>query len=142
MNLCGGIANFSEPDQLLLEIPDEKFQMTPRRKAASSLPSRRRKGDLGAVDAGRRTPTEERRSSSRPLSTRSRVRSSQSPIANPSPTFLNPLSKDDLKKSMTRQRPVGPPVHASKSVSGLMKKLEAGYSVVSLPGYFAHVCVI
>jgi hypothetical protein len=135
MNLCGAIANIAEPDQLLLQIPDEKFQLTPRRKATSSLPSRRRQGDMGPIETDRRTPTE-RRSSSRPLSARSRVRSSQSPMADPSPDFLNPLSKDDLKKSMTRQRPAGPPLHTSKNASGVLKMLEAGYNVVSFPGTF------
>lgn len=149
--LCGGIANLTEPEQLLLEIPDEKFQMTPRRKASSSLPTRRRNGDLGSIETDRKTPTE-RRSSSRPLSARSRARSSASPIATPSPTFLNPLSKDDLKKSMTR-RPVGPPPqHISKSASDLMKKLEAGFNVVSfavhllsqryMAAYLAHCCIV
>ena len=130
MNLCGGVVNAVEPDQLLLDISDEQFQLTPRRKAASSLPSRHWKGVPGPVDTERRTPTE-RKSFSRPLSARSRSRASQSPIATASPTFLNPLSKDDLKKSMNRQRPAGPPLHTSKNVAGPIKKLAVGYHVVS-----------
>ena len=136
MNLCGGIVNVGESEQLLLEIPDEKFQLTPRRKATSSLPGRRNK-ELGPIDTERRTPTStERRNSSRPLSTTTgnRSKGSPSPLAVPSPTFLNPLSKDDLRKSMNRQRPAaGPPLHATKvSSSGLTKKLESGYNVVSV----------
>lgn len=136
MNLCGGIVNIGDSDQLLLELPDEKFQLTPRRKATTSLPGRRNKAELGPIDTERRTPTStERRGSARPLSTTpgNRSRPSASPIAIPSPTFLNPLSKDDLRKSMNRQRPAaGPPIHASKvNSSGLTKKLESGYNVVS-----------
>lgn len=134
MNLCGGIVNLGDSEQLLLEIPDEKFQVTPRRKASSSLPSRKKKGELGPIDTERRTPTStDRKSSLRPLSAHSRGRpqASQSPVAAPSPTFLNPLSKDDLKKSMNRQRPTGPPLHASKIISsGLTRKLESGHNVV------------
>ena len=137
MNLCGGIVNVGDSELFLLEIPDEKFQLTPRRKATSSLPGRRNKAELGPIDTDRRTPTSiERRGSTRPLSATSgnRSKGSPSPIAVPSPTFLNPLSKDDLRKSMNRQRPVvGPPLHATKAhSSGLTKKLESGYNVVSV----------
>lgn len=137
MNLCGGIVNVGDSEQLLLEIPDEKFQLTPRRKATSSVPGRRNKVELGPLDTERRTPSStDRRSSVRPLSTTSgnRSRASPSPLAVPSPTFLNPLSKDDLRKSMNRQRPVaGPPPHATKvHSSGLTKKLESGYNVTLL----------
>lgn len=132
MNLCGGDFNITEPEPLLLEIPDEKFQLTPRRKAASSLPTRRKNGALGPINTAERRTSTEQNYSSRPLSARGRSRTSQSPAAtNAGPSLLNPLTRDDLKKSINRQRPTGPPLHTSKSVTGLMKKLETGYDVVS-----------
>lgn len=134
MNLCGGIISVAEPEQLLLEIPDEKFQLTPRRKAASSAPSRRRKGIPTSIDTGRRTPTEHRSSfSTRPSSARNGSREPQTPEALPSPSFLNPLSEEELKKSRSRQRSSAPPLHASKGGSslGLSRKFETSYNVVS-----------
>jgi hypothetical protein len=133
MNLCGGIANIAEPE-LLLEIPNEHFSMTPRRKSPSSRRSSR-KGVPTYVDTGRRTPTGTRTPSSRP-SSRSRSRHSPSmnhtsPHSLPSPTFLNPLSRDDLRKSRSRQRPLCPPLHSLKMASGLIKKLEEGFNLVS-----------
>jgi hypothetical protein len=132
MNLCGGIVNVAEPELLLLEIPDEKFQLTPRRKASSSAPSRRRKGVPTHIDTGRRTPTgsSSRPTSSRPSSSRSRSRQSFSPAADPSPTFLNPISKDELRKTRSR-RPTGPPHRQLKTSSALIKRLDSGFNVVS-----------
>ena len=131
MNLCGGIANLAEPEQLLLEIPDEKFQLTPRRKASSSMPSRRRKGDPGMIDADKRTPTD-RRSSTRPSSARSRPYSSQNQTGASNSSRPNQFSRDDsIRKSTTRQRPAGPAPHSSKTVSSAVRKLENGYPVVS-----------
>eukprot|EP00934_Nitzschia_sp_Nitz4_P005974 Nitzschia sp. Nitz4//scaffold3_size479765//43810//46457//NITZ4_000017-RA/size479765-augustus-gene-0.1-mRNA-1//1//CDS//3329550509//5964//frame0 len=126
MNICGGIAPITEPEQLLLEIPDEKFQMTPRRKASSSAPSRRDKVP-SFVDTGRKTPTEHRPSSSRHSSARRRSHEPQSPIAAPSPTFLNPISKDELKKSRSRQRSSAPPLHSSKG--NTIKRNDSSFKV-------------
>jgi hypothetical protein len=122
MNLCGGIANVGGGDQLLLEIPDEKFQLTPRRNAASSTPSRRHNTSLSAVESTRRTPS----------SALGRSRASQSPNSAQSPTFLNPISKNDLKKSVDRQRSGGQSMLPSKMSSLAIKNLEAGYIVVSI----------
>jgi hypothetical protein len=143
MNLCGGIANIEEPE-LLLEIPNEHFSMKPRRKSTPSSRRSSRKGVPTYVDTGRRTPTGTKTPSSRP-SSRSRSRHSPSmnhasphslpsptflnPLSNP--TFLNPLSKDDLRKPRPRQRPLCPPLHSLKIASGLIKKLEGGFNLVS-----------
>ena len=141
MNLCGGIANFNEPE-LLLDIPNEQFAaVTSRRKSSTPSSSRRssssRKLPPTHVDTERRTPTGSGRtpSSGRP-SSRSRSRRSTptaaSPHNMPSPTFLNPISRDDLrKKSRSRQHPTCPPLHGMKTVSGMVKKLEAGFELVS-----------
>jgi hypothetical protein len=154
MNLCGGIVNVSEPELLLLEIPDEKFSLTPRRKASSSTPSRRRKGVPTHVDTSRRTPTGTSRTPSfRPSSrgkpthlstpTGSPSPTFLNPIASPSPTFLNPISKEDLKKRPSRQRPLGPSsLRGLKTPSGLVKKLEEGFKVVSTTRFLYDRCVL
>ena len=121
MNLCGAIANVGQGDQLLLEIPDEKFQLTPRQDASSSVPSRRNSASFSKIGSSRRTHY------SRPLSTPGK---SHTPVQ--SPTLLNPISKDDLKKSMGRQRSDAQPIVLSMGSSSAIKTLQAGFKVVSM----------
>lgn len=99
MNLCGGIGNVAEPEQLMLEIPNEQFGMSSRKKSNwKQTTSSRGQGSSRMqphVDTGR-TPS------------RSRTQSSRSSSRNPSMGY--------------RQ-------HTSKSTSALIKKLEGGFHV-------------
>ena len=127
MNLCGAIANIGEGDQLLLEIPDERFQLTPRRDASSSVPSRRNSASSSKLESSRSPHY------SRPLSsTHGKFRSSQSSSLVQSPTLLNPISKDDLKKTLGRKRSEAQASVVSKSSSLAIKNLQAGFKVVSM----------
>ena len=110
MNLCGDIVNVTE-HEMVMELPEDHFAMKYRRKSSSSTPSnRRRKGS---------------RSSSR---SKSRQGKSSSLAAGESdsvdPGFLNPISREDLKKSRSR--------HGRKTpTGGGLKKLEDGFDLVS-----------
>jgi len=127
MNLCGAVANVGEGDKLILEIPDEKFQLTPRRDASSSVPSRRNNASFSKFESSRSGHY------SRPLSsTHGKLRTSQSSSMVQSPTFLNPISKDDLKKSEGRKRSEAQASLVSKSSSSAIKDLQAGFKVVSI----------
>lgn len=150
MNLCGAIIDVPE-SELLLEMPNEHFAaMDPSSTRRKSTPSSRRssssrKGVPTYVDTSRRTPTGSKTSSTRPSSSRS-SRSHHSPSVNkesphnrPSPTFLNPISRDDFKrKSRSRQRTTCPPLHNLKMTSGLIKKVEEGFYVVSFYFYLQY----
>ena len=126
MNLCGAIANVGQGDQLLLEIPDEKFQLTPRQDASSSVPSRRNSASFSKIGSSRRTHY------SRPLSTPGKSQTPQGSSVVQSPTLLNPISKDDLKKSMGRQRSDAQPIVLSMGSSSAIKTLQGGFKVVSM----------
>ena len=122
MNLCGGIGNVSGHEKLALEIPDERFQMTPRRKASSSTPSYRKKTvQPGAEIERRRTPSSTRASS--------RGRSGQPPT---------PFNSGAVQRSRKQNNPT---TIVSKSSTKLIAKLEAGFEVVSFSIHVEHVLV-
>jgi hypothetical protein len=146
MNLCGGITGISE-HELILQVPDEQYNATPRKQKSSSSTSKRRS----------KSPSKDRTMflaqqtslSNRP-SSRSRSRSSRgltsmpltnqqqsSSTTNPgtpaaSSSLLNPVSRHDYDKLKSRQHRSQPLTsHRHKSSSILTKKLESGFNLVS-----------
>lgn len=114
MNLCGGLANISEPE-LVFQIQDAEYDVTPS--------SRRKKPSSSAAPISDNSSSTHRRSSSR-----GRERSTTTTTTS---TMLNPVSKDDIKKIQYRQQRPRPLVGGMKSSSILMKKLDSGFNVVS-----------
>ena len=99
MNLCG-IGNFVEPELIKLDVPSDHF-----RKSSGS----RRKGSSHQIETGRHErSSKDRRSMSKGRS------SSRQPER--SSSYLNPISKDDIQGTKSRQ----------------IRSLEAGFNLVSV----------
>ena len=126
MNLCGGIVNTTDADVLMPAVlatvssADDGVLTFPSQKGSSS--SRRRRSDgLKSSESTQRTSS----------SSRSRSRHSSSAQG------LNPLSKEDLKKSRSRSRQRSRKASQPTSKineSAMVKKLESGLRLVSIVG--------
>eukprot|EP00339_Tiarina_fusa_P000837 CAMPEP_0116996638 /NCGR_PEP_ID=MMETSP0472-20121206/379_1 /TAXON_ID=693140 ORGANISM="Tiarina fusus, Strain LIS" /NCGR_SAMPLE_ID=MMETSP0472 /ASSEMBLY_ACC=CAM_ASM_000603 /LENGTH=908 /DNA_ID=CAMNT_0004695329 /DNA_START=261 /DNA_END=2987 /DNA_ORIENTATION=- len=125
MNLCGGIVSVSEHEMLM----DDHFSIKPRRKSSSTPSSnRRRRGVPTYVNTNRKDTTAAKSSQNSSSSSRNKLRivprhSSvpNGPDSPAGPGFLNPISKEDLKMSRSRQR--------AAPVLGQIKKLEDGINL-------------
>jgi hypothetical protein len=123
----------SEHD-MIMEIPEEHFSMKSRRKSSSNpSSSRRRKGVPTYVDTSRKGAVGKKSSQNNRSSSRSKSRiapespsSPNGPESPAGPGFLNPISKEDLKLTRSRQRPA--------LVVSQIKKLEDGLNLVSYRG--------
>ena len=126
MNLCGGIDGVSE-QELVLEIPDDEFNVTSRRKKSSSTPSRRNKSIIDQSSLRTQTSSNNR-SSTRSSRGSGTMPSSQSSTTTSAASMLNPVSRHDFEKLKSRHR--SNPLRGMKSSSILMKKLESGFNLV------------
>ena len=124
MNLCGGIVNTTDADVLMPAVlatvssADDGVLTFPRQKSSSR---RRRSDGLKSSESTQRTSS----------SSRSRSRHSSSAQG------LNPLSKEDLKKSRSRSRQRSRKASQPTSKineSAMVKKLESGLRLVSILG--------
>mmetsp|Transcript_18918 Transcript_18918/g.52828 ORF Transcript_18918/g.52828 Transcript_18918/m.52828 type:complete len:850 (+) Transcript_18918:111-2660(+) len=119
MNLCGGFTGVSE-EEFVLQIPDEEYSVSSRKKSSSSSSSANRI----------RSASSSSRQSSRYSRGSRSMFSSQSSI--PRSAMLNPGGKGDYEKFKTRHRVN--PSREMKSSSILLKKLDSGFNLTWING--------
>jgi hypothetical protein len=145
MNLCGGITGIISEHELILQIPDEEYNATPRKQKSSSSTSKRRSKSpskdktmfLAQQTSSSNRPSSRSRSSRGLPSMSSANQQQSSSTARPgipaaSSSMLNPVSRHDYDKLKSRQHRSQPLTsHGHKSSSILTKKLESGFNLVS-----------
>ena len=115
LNLCGGIINTHEPEMLLAAVlspaTSGEEESTPPLNEVDE--SQRHRSDLAMTTSPNANG----------------IPQSDHPVRSPTSPFLNPLSKEDLKKSWSR--PLCSPLNKIKTLPALLNKLEAGFNLVS-----------